>query len=851
MSPSPVAWRLGRAARLLIPLLIVCLLPLLILNSVGPTLRVGIVNVDKGATVTLPTGQSQFVPFGRQLSAALLDTQERSGATVELLTIDTATHRFDEGALDALVIIPEDFSDHLATFGTTRARHAHIELHIRSSLNRSTQALASYIEETARHNLRTTLTENLLGGIYDGLDTLKDGMQQASKGSEDLASGTAQAARGISQLHAGAQQLTDGLEQFSAGVADLNAGAGALAEGSSELNGGIGQLSDGAQQLSAGISDLADGLTGTATQPGLMPGVNALTDGVLGTEKSPGLVQGTRQLAEGNRRLANGVEAIFSVMDPLRHLIPPPDAHEGSRIDLVEMIAHSRALAQAALDALDAGAGIVDSPESIASLKEALRQLVDQCPADEQEFCTQLKALVGQMNDYLDTLPDVHQQSRQALENFLTQTGTPEFSERLRAAQEILDAHGGIYGLIYGPQGAFSQLDALRSGTRQLAEGAELIADRVGGTDKEPGLAQGITQLRDGVEQLQQGVTGRNRYGEIVHSTHLLGGATQLADGFSRASAGAAAFDDGMQRFRNGTNEAANGAHSLTEGARQLRGGSADAADGLGRLHEGTQQLSRGLKDGEESIPYYSPSERKRIITVALSPVSLAHENEAAGVSTPSGEVIRGAQISILVIVMWVVGAVVLLRTNPFSATQLTRPITAAQVALHSLRGPLIIGVALAIVSLLALWGIQPVRPPHVAGSSPLWTGVASTLTVLIGVISIMVIHQGIMAVSGRRNGPGVVIVTLTIQLIPLVTSSLFQGNASEESWVGWSPLGALVRALQAAYYHDGAGQWAGALFILIVWALGTFIVSILSVNHYRSENERAALLETLQHHAV
>lgn len=850
MSPTRVTRRLGHAARILIPLLIVCLLPLLILENGGPTLRVGIVNTDEGATVTLPSGGTQFVPFGRQLSAALLDTQERSGANLELLAIDTATLRFEEGDLDALILIPADFSEHLATFGTPQARHAHVEVRIRSSLSHGTHALASYIDQTARQTLTTMLNENLLDGIYGGLDTMKDGMRQASDGSAELASGTARAVDGIKQLHAGSSQLADGIERFNGGLSELTQGAGALAGGSTELSGGLGQLAEGARQLSAGIDELGAGLSGTDTQVGLMPGVNALSDGVLGTPTSPGLVQGTRQLAQGNRQLADGIDAMLTAFDPLRKLLPPLSNHQEPHLDLATTISHTRTLAQAALDALNAGAGIVDTPEAIADLKEHMIRLVEQCPADEQEFCAQLSTLVTLLTPQLDTLPDTHRQSRQALEHFLAQTGTPEFNERIRQSQEFLDANGGIQGLIYGPQGALSQLDALRSGTRQLADGAELLADRVEGTADTPGLAQGVMQLRDGVEQLQQGVTGRNRYGDVVTDTHLMGGAAGLADGLQQASEGAAAFNEGVQHYHDGIEQAAVGTQALSEGARRLHDGSAAAAAGMGRLNDGAQQLARGLRDGEQKIPSYSAAERAQIIEVALSPVVSNSPQSPSSAPSWSGEAVHGAQISTLVIIMWVVGAVIVLRTAPFSAPQLSRPITAAQVVLKSLRGPLVVGAALAVISLLVLWAMSSAQPSENARASLLWPALWAALTVFVGVVVIVVIHQGLMAVSGTRNGPGVILVALTVQLIPLVTSALFHGNATEQSWVEWTPLGALVRSLQAAYFHDGTSQWLGALVICVLWAVAAFIVSVLSVNHYRSENENAALLEALRQRA-
>lgn len=849
MSNSPSLRRFARAARILIPLLIVCLLPLLLLEVNGPTLKVGVVNADTGAEVTLPSGERQFIPFGRQLSAALLDTHEHSGAEIELLSIDSATQRFDEGTLDALVLIPAEFSTNLATFGTPRARQAQVELRIRESLAQHTHALARYIDESARASLGRSLNEGLLEGIYGGLDRMKDGMEQARDGAVELAVGTTQAARGIEQLHSGSAELSDGLERFSAGIAELDGGAGQLNAGSTELARGLGQLAQGAQELASGMNELAVGLTGSSSQPGLMSGVNALTDGVIGTEDSPGLVQGTRQLADGNRQLADGIEQMSALVDPLRKILPPPGALGNTSVDLVKALEHARALAQAALDALNAGAGIVDSPEAIALIKERMQALIEACPADQPEFCAQVKELFDLLGPQLDTLPQVHQQSRRALEDFLAQTGTPEFLDSIRHAQDFLDANGGIDGLIHGPQGLFAQVDALRDGTRQLADGAERLAQGVAGTSKRPGLAQGVTQLRDGVEELTIGVSGRDRFGRLVSDSHLSGGAAQLADGLLRAHDGARIFDEGVGQYRAGLAQAHAGARELSDGGQQLRSGSGRAADGLRRLDDGAGQLAQGLAEGAEAIPRYSPAQRAQILQVTLSPIQSEGQGSADNTGRWSEEAVHGAQIATLVIIMWVVGAVTLLRTSPFSQTQLSRPITAAQVTIHSLRGPMLIGAALSVVSLLVLWGIGPSHADS-QGMSWLWTALASTITVALGVAAILAIHQGMLALSGPRNGPGVVMVALSVQLIPLVTSPVFHGGAAGGHWVAFSPLGALVRSFHAAYFHEGVSTWLGALILVLLWACAAVIVSIVNVARYRTENDDAALLEALRHRA-
>ena len=118
-----------------------------------------------------------------------------------------------------------------------------------------------------QNGVDTIASEDNLGALIDGLETLQgssgtllDGIGQLAAGAGQLFGGTSDLVKGANRLDAGAQQLDSGAGQLADGARQLDDGARQLKGGTSKLLDGTGELTDGVDQLLDGAKELMDGM---------------------------------------------------------------------------------------------------------------------------------------------------------------------------------------------------------------------------------------------------------------------------------------------------------------------------------------------------------------------------------------------------------------------------------------------------------------------------------------------------------------------------------------------------------------------------------------------------------------
>ena len=118
-----------------------------------------------------------------------------------------------------------------------------------------------------QNGVDTIASEDNLGALIDGLETLQgssgtllDGIGQLAAGAGQLFGGTSELVKGANRLDAGAQQLDSGAGQLADGARQLDDGARQLKDGTSKLLDGTGELTDGVDQLLDGAKELMDGM---------------------------------------------------------------------------------------------------------------------------------------------------------------------------------------------------------------------------------------------------------------------------------------------------------------------------------------------------------------------------------------------------------------------------------------------------------------------------------------------------------------------------------------------------------------------------------------------------------------
>ena len=118
-----------------------------------------------------------------------------------------------------------------------------------------------------QNGVDTIASEDNLGALIDGLETLQgssgtllDGIGKLAAGAGQLFGGTSDLVKGANRLDAGAQQLDSGAGQLADGARQLDDGARQLKGGTSKLLDGTGELTDGVDQLLDGAKELMDGM---------------------------------------------------------------------------------------------------------------------------------------------------------------------------------------------------------------------------------------------------------------------------------------------------------------------------------------------------------------------------------------------------------------------------------------------------------------------------------------------------------------------------------------------------------------------------------------------------------------
>lgn len=570
----------------------------------------------------------QAVPLGRQLSAALVDSERDQNFTWVLADENRARTGLAAGRYAAVVTIPKNFSAAATSFGGSvdEARQATITIETSPVAGIAEAAVGQSVADAAAQSLNNFITELYLDNVYlgfgeqkkglitvaDGARQLADGNQELSDGIGDAADGAGLLADGLGQAADGAQQLADNGPELTSGARQLADGLGLMADQTRDLPAQLATMSAGADELATGVEQYADGVDQYVT------GINSLVDPVL---------EIVRQLPD--------LSATFEAIDGVMADLPATATELDARVDAAaaairghldraaelqtetDELADSYAGAVAAVDQVASGATTVPCPERLREIEGACAAFAE---GVQEGGAAARRGLDGvDLTDvekaraaFAERTGEVEQALAQltaATDWFATNAATIQQQWTALRAQIPADTSPNDY--------LESQLTLLRDGGTQLVDGGRQLSS---GTAQ---LAGGIRQLSDGIPALVDGIA------------QTASGADQLADGLDLYVDGVVQLADGIDQARDGTAELASGLVAAHEGSVQL-------ADGM-------DTLATGLADGAEQIPSYSDLQRQNLAKVVASPISTSGLDELV---TPAA-----AAVSLLLIVALWLGA--------------------------------------------------------------------------------------------------------------------------------------------------------------------------------------------------
>lgn len=482
-----------------------------------------IVNLDEPVTI-----DGQYIPLGRQLTAALVDSDRVENLTWLQASQSEARAGLASGRYAAMVTIPADFSAAATSYAGDAgdAHRATIQVETSPVAGIADATLGKVVAHAAATTLNETLTSTYLDQIYVGFNEMGDSFVTMADGAGELADGAEQLADGISDAADGSVKLADGADQ--------------LADGLGTMAGKTASLPRDTRKLADGTSDLADGVKQ------YVGGVDQLVDQTLASlDQQSQLVAGVGQLSDGAAGLAGGLQQYQKAMGAL---------HENK-------------------DLLDGASQAAGQQAQGDAVQKALQGAADQAAAAATKPAQQAAAQAAPCPAEIAAIPggcDIFEAGRSAG----VQVGVGVGAQA--GAQAGLQVGLGV-GVPVGV-GAAGQAAAQGLGS------ADQQASLLGGAQA---LAGGLSSLHDQVAAAG-GSDPSAQLGQLkIAGRQLVGGTAQLADGTDKLADGIPALVDGIGQTASGASQLADGVGSLSDGLGDAASGSRDLADGARKLADG------------------------------------------------------------------------------------------------------------------------------------------------------------------------------------------------------------------------------------------------------------------------
>ena len=604
-------------------------------------LPVAVVNKDQPATYN---GESMNI--GEDMVSNLKDNDSLD---FHFVTEADGVEGLENGTYYMVVTLPSDLSQKAASILTNHPEQMNIDY--RTSSGHS--FIASKMSDSAMTQLKQTVaknvTETYTKALFEKIGDLKDGMEQASQGSQTLADGSNQLKDGSQQLATnlqtlaqssvtfsnGAEQFTNGLATYTDAVKKIDAGVETFHNGLvtytgavSQLDHGLNQLSSKTPELASGIQQLNDGVQAYAggvvkLDSGLnqlSSGVQAYTSGVdslsSGASQLAGqsdkLRNGVQQLNQGIQQLSSQLEAsaqkssqvsqLAAGLDQLNQAIQSVNATESTALmgevtnalstiaaSAQSVMVNSQASKQAALTAIQStNAYSTLSAEQQAELTAAVSNQTNTSAQSAKEILSTIQALKGNLEhakSQADSVAKLQSAAGQVLP--LASSSLTQLSGGLGTLQAAVSQQ-----LVPASQAIQSGVGAYTSGVDKVAQGANALSS------KNSTLNGSVSQLASGSSQLaQKSSTLTSGVGQLAQKApELVAGIEKISSGSNQLNQKSSELVSGITTLQSGTSQLNQKSEQLLSGSSKLTAGSQKIAEGSEKLADGGNTLSAGLE---------------------------------------------------------------------------------------------------------------------------------------------------------------------------------------------------------------------------------------------------------------
>ena len=604
-------------------------------------LPVAVVNKDQAASYN---GESMNI--GEDMVSNLKDND---ALNFHFVTEEEGMEGLENGTYYMVVTLPSDLSQKAASILTNHPEQMNIDYQTSSGHS----FIASKMSDSAMVQLKQTVaknvTETYTKALFEKMGTLKDGMEQASQGSQTLASGSNQLKEGSQQLADNLQTLaqssitfSNGAEQFTSGlttytdavkkidtgvasfhnglltytgaVSQLDNGLNQLSSKTPELESGIQQLNDGVQAYAGGVVKLDSGLNQLSSGvQAYTSGVDSLSSGVSQLAgQSETLRNGVQQLNQGIQQLSSQLEAsaqkssqisqLAAGLDQLNQAIQSANATESTALmgevtnalstiaaSAQSVMVNSQASQKAALTAIQSTKAYSTlSAEQQAELTAAVSNQTNTSAQSAKEILSTIQALKGNLEhakSQAESIAKLQSAAGQVLP--LASSSLTQLSGGLGTLQSAVSQQ-----LVPASQAIQSGVGAYTSGVDKVAQGANTLSS------KNSTLNGSVSQLASGSSQLaQKSSTLTSGVGQLAQKApELVAGIEKISSGSNQLNQKSSELVSGITTLQSGTSQLNQKSEQLLSGSSKLTDGSQKIAEGSEKLADGGNTLSAGLE---------------------------------------------------------------------------------------------------------------------------------------------------------------------------------------------------------------------------------------------------------------
>lgn len=387
---------------------------------------------------------------------------------------------------------------------------------------------------------------------FEGMDDLKDALNDLSDASTELVDGTGDLKEGVDKLQSKTGEFKDGVNTLNDGLNQLQDGAGTLKDG-------VNQYTDGADTLASGVNQYVDGASALST--------------------------GVKQYVEGSKSVAEGIDQLNQALSGL-------NISEQDLNTLNTLVTLAGGLDDDTLNQLRGMSGSING--GIDQYNEQLQQALDS--ALTQSLSNNLTPVILNSID-----PAMPQDQKDALAASINSGISQTVTGTLNAVFQS-DPASPLKGKVTA---AGTTLNGLADNLGSMKSGMDTVKPLLSQLPNLQQLPGVVGQIKGGMDQLSEKndiLTG-GADALLQSSPDLKSGANTLSGKSGELRDGVNSLASASDQLKDGGNTLSKGTNSLTDGIRTLADGAKDLNSGMKEFDEtGIQKLKSTFDDDIQGL---------------------------------------------------------------------------------------------------------------------------------------------------------------------------------------------------------------------------------------------------------